>query len=445
MDAREVSERAACLPLERLEAEIQTQAAHLAAAECRWLLYVAEYDRREGWKSWECWSCVMWLGWKCGLTRRSAQEKVRVARALEELPIITEAFSKGELSYSQVRAITRVAEPATEETLVMWARHSTTAQLEQIVRGYGRCARSDEEIARTNDRHERRYLSWHWDDDGSLVGSFRLDPEEGAMVAKALEAVEKVRSGERTASAEPETREAHSPIGARRADALVAIADSALAHEPRVRAGDDRYQVVVHVDAETVANDANGRCELDGGPALAPETLRRLMCDTSVVGMLDDPDGNPLAVGTKTRTIPHALRRALKARDTQCRYPGCGRPVDHWHHIVFHSNHGPTNLENLVGLCRFHHRSVHEGGVTIDALDDGTLEFVLPDGRTAEDHKPATEVAGPGIEHANRDHGLLIDAATIDSRWDGTPLDTPAATEILMVQRRRARHRVGAT
>jgi hypothetical protein len=111
MDVREVQEQAACRPLERLEADIVSHAGRLAAAECRWLLMVAEYDRRQGWAQWGCWSCAMWPGWKCGIARRSAQEKVRVARALEGLPLITEAFSKGELSYSQVRALTRVAEP----------------------------------------------------------------------------------------------------------------------------------------------------------------------------------------------------------------------------------------------------------------------------------------------------------------------------------------------
>jgi hypothetical protein len=212
-----------------------------------------------------------------------------------------------------------------------------------------------------------------------------------------------------------------------------------------MRSGGDRYQVVIHVDAETIADGADGRCELDGGPALAPETVRRLLCDASVVGMLDDPTGNPFAVGRTTRTIPRALRRALEARDAQCRYPGCGRPVDHWHHIVFHSDHGPTNLENLVGLCRFHHRSVHEGGTSIETLDDGNLRFLRPDGNPAETPRPVIDLSGGGIERANREHRLDIDASTIDSRWDGAPLDTPAATEILMVQRNRARHPVGAS
>jgi len=164
MDVREVAERAACLPLERLEAEISTQAGHLAAAECRWLLFVAEYDRREGWAQWGCWSCAMWLGWKCGIARRSAQEKVRVARALAELPLITEEFSRGRLSYSQVRALTRVAEPATEAGLLEIARNGTVAQLERLVRGMRFCIRRDDETEEANVRHERRYLSYHYDD-----------------------------------------------------------------------------------------------------------------------------------------------------------------------------------------------------------------------------------------------------------------------------------------
>jgi hypothetical protein len=176
MDVREVAEQAASSPLERLEAEITTQAGHLAAAECRWLLAVAEYDRREGWGQWGCWSCAMWLGWKCGLSRRAAQEKVRVARALSDLPLVTEAFARGELSYSQVRALTRVAEPSTEAGLMEIARNGTVAQLERVVAGMRTCIRRAGETDATNVRHERRYISYRYDDDGSLVGSFRLTP-----------------------------------------------------------------------------------------------------------------------------------------------------------------------------------------------------------------------------------------------------------------------------
>jgi hypothetical protein len=156
MDVREDQHEFACLPLERLEAEITTLAGHLAAAECRWLLMVAEFDRRKGYEQWGCWCASQWLGWKCGLEARAAQEKVRVARALDDLPAITEAFGKGELSYSQVRALTRVAEPVTEADLLMIARHATAAQLERLVRSYRGILRREDETARANDRHDRR-------------------------------------------------------------------------------------------------------------------------------------------------------------------------------------------------------------------------------------------------------------------------------------------------
>jgi Domain of unknown function (DUF222) len=209
MDVREAQHQADCLPLERLEAEITTLAGHLAAAECRWLLMVAEFDRRKGYEQWGCWCASQWLGWKCGLAERAAKEKVRVARALDDLPAITEAFAKGELSYSQVRALTRVAEPATEADLLMIARHASAAQLERLVRSYRGVLRRVDETAAANRRHDRRYLSSYWDDDGSLVLQARLDPEEGAVVLASLDAAAEC-SAEHP-EADPVTRTADRP------------------------------------------------------------------------------------------------------------------------------------------------------------------------------------------------------------------------------------------
>src|SRR5947209_12068261 len=102
------------LPTERLEAEITELAGHLNAATARWLLLIAEYDRREAWSSWECHSCAHWLSWKCGLGLVAAREHVRVGRAVGELPHIRSAFLSGQLSYSKVRGLTRIATPATD-------------------------------------------------------------------------------------------------------------------------------------------------------------------------------------------------------------------------------------------------------------------------------------------------------------------------------------------
>ena len=125
-------------PIEQLESEICELAAHIDSATCRWLLLVAEFDERRGWAEWGVHSCAHWLSWRCSIAPRSARERIRVARRLRELPHVRAAFSVGELSYSKVRALTRVAEPDTEQDLVQIARHATGAQLDKLVRGYGK-------------------------------------------------------------------------------------------------------------------------------------------------------------------------------------------------------------------------------------------------------------------------------------------------------------------
>src|SRR5437764_7016114 len=175
------------LPVARLEAEIIGWNAQLSAATCRWLLLVGEFDRRRAWEAWECHNCAHYLDWICGVDRRTAREHVRVARSLPGLPVTRAAFAAGDISYAKVRAITRIATPENEATLVDWARHGTASQLERIVRSY-RSALRAQELQDVNDRHAGRYARWHWDDNGSLVVSARLDPEAGAQFVAAVEA-----------------------------------------------------------------------------------------------------------------------------------------------------------------------------------------------------------------------------------------------------------------
>ncbi len=148
-------------------------------------------------------------------------------------------------------------------------------------------------------------------------------------------------------------------------DALIAVADAALAHEGAGRLGAEQYQVVIHVEQEALPEGGDGSCLLADGPALAPETARRLACDASIVTLLERA-GEPLGVGRKTRKIPLPLRRALKARDGCCRFPGCTNRHVQAHHIKHWAVGGETELTNLVNLCRRHHRLVHEGGWTVD-------------------------------------------------------------------------------
>ena len=417
--------------LARLEAEICELAGHLAAGECRWLLLLSEFDRRDGWAGWGLHSCAHWLSYRCGIGLQAAREKLRVGRRLEELPLIRAAFGAGELSYSKVRALCRVARPETEPTLLDMARYATTTQLEEIVRTF-RAVTGREETRNADDRHDLRFARWHWDDDGSFVISARLSPEDGAVVLAALGAGQ-----EAVTLAEP----ANSPAGndsaesllaeARSADALVAMAHLALAAP--AGAGPAPAEIVVVDRAVLTGARDDGRCYLDGGVAITPETARRLACDASVVALLEAADGTPLDVGRKRRTPPAALRRALRRRDGSCRFPGCGRRrFLHAHHIVHWAHGGHTNFVNLILLCSRHHRLVHEGGYRIETPADHVFTFFDPHGRPIPEVPPATPATGPSLTRRNDAAGLTVTAESCRSLGGGEPYDLGMTIDVLV-------------
>jgi hypothetical protein len=378
------------LTLEELEDEIAELASHTYAGSCRWLELVGELDRRGGFAESGYGSCAEWLAWRCGLMPRAAREHVRVARRLAELPLIREAFICGELSYAKVRALTRVAAPATEQELLELARELTAAQLDRVVRAYRYVSAKE-----ANELQDLVYVGWSWDDDGLLRFSGCLAPEDGAMLLRALEAGRDAvwqrhfDAGRLEAMGDMGDGPAEPLVLPRRpstAEAFVAMAERSLAcSEDRPSA--ERYQVVLHVDAGALAGEGEGAggCHLDDGPALARDTARRLACDASVV-LVSEIDGEPLSVGRRTRTIPPALRRALRTRDRGCRFPGCDRRrfVDA-HHVRHWACGGETSVDNLVLLCRRHHRLVHEGGFSAECLADGAIRFRYPWGQPIPD------------------------------------------------------------
>jgi hypothetical protein len=468
---------AAALPLTALEAQITELVGHLNAAGHRFLMLIAEFDRREGWADGATRSCAHWLGWKCGIDLGAAREKVRVARALEALPAIGAAMARGALSYSKVRALTRVATPATEESLLMIALHGTAQHVERVVRGYRR-ARQSAELSREAQQSAGRGVRWHHDDDGSLVVQARLPAADGALLLRALQqaldedrgrGVARDHGGEGDAvsgrsveqhvsagtsglsdssnsrnssdSSDSSDSSASSDLpdtpSQRRADALVRFAESWLAHGDHPLAGGERQQLVVHVDARTLTADATGRCELDGGPALAAETVRRLGCDASLVAIVEDGAGRILDVGRSTRSIPPAIGRALRARDRGCRHPGCTqtRFVDA-HHVEHWAHGGATRLSNLVLLCRRHHRQVHEGGTRVRVLDDGALVFTDALGRRI-DAAPPTSGSAEAIVATHRIQGLRIEPHTAIGLWRGESLDLGLAVSGLMREQAR--------
>ncbi|NND36986.1 MAG: DUF222 domain-containing protein, partial [Gammaproteobacteria bacterium] len=161
------------------------------------------------------------------------------------------------------------------------------------------------------------------------------------------------------------------------ADAMLQIASDFLAgnSSSATNSTSDNYQVTVHVD-QSALEEGQGRA------GLPVESVRRIACDSSVIRIVEDKDGEPLSVGRKTRIVPSAIKRALQARDRGCAFPGCHhkRFVDA-HHVKHWSAGGETCLDNLLLLCSRHHRLVHEGGFTIEKDYRNRWFFRRPDGR----------------------------------------------------------------
>ena len=436
-----------------LEAQIMELWGHINAATAHFLELVAEFDRRQGWAQHGMASCAQWLSWQCGIGRVAASEKVRTARALESLPKISAAFGEGRLSYSKVRALTRVATVETEESLLHIALNGTAAHVERTVRGYRRVTRyleRDEAEA----MHERRHLLCWQEADGSVTLQARLTPEVGELLFKALDAAQaqlEERSEESVKSEPPipvggsVSAETPSPsVGQRRVDALEHIVQQFLAGGGS-GSGAGAHEVVVHIAHDALCDmpESSG-AEFDNGQPVAVETARRLGCDGALVGVVEGAKGEPLAIGRRTRAVPSAIRRALRIRDGGCRFPGCDRSrYVHAHHIKHWADGGETALDNLVTLCSFHHRQVHEGGFGVH-VDEGEIEFTRPDGQVIP---PAGTVHGkcfrgntcakPGAERLaarNAARGLAIDAGTARCRWRGERMDYHIAIDGLCRQ-----------
>jgi hypothetical protein len=382
--------------LPELAAAIAAGAVRLAAATATWLRLIAEFDRRDGWHAAGIMSCAHWLSWQCGLSPGAAREHVRVARSLESLPLIEAAFAEGRLSYSKVRALTRIAETDTEASLLDLALETTASQVERTVRQWRRADRLN---AGAQPDAPRPAFDYWWDDDGMLVAKVRLPAEEGAAFIAAIESLaertarreraqqkKSAAEGQRNVEADvhpmDEVRQAGERTAARRVHALTTLA-SAAADTDR-RAGDPpRREVVVHVDAAVVADDAAaGRAYLEGGPALSGADVRRMLCEATVVAMIEQ-GREPLAVGRQKRLATKAQRRALLRRDGGCARPGCTETrIErlHAHHLRHWLFGGPTDLPNLVLLCDRDHGLVHELDLVM-ARRDGALVVTTPDGR----------------------------------------------------------------
>ena len=465
-----------------LAAAVSTLAAHIHAATYRLLVLIAELDRREVWAAQGALSCAHWLSWACGIDTHTAREKVRVARALGELPLLSEALAKGELGYSKVRALTRIATPENEADLLNIGLHGTAQHVEKFVRLYRRAKRA-EETERADAQHENRGLTFWHEDDGTVVLHGRFPPEMGARILAALDAAMMAHAEEQPAAgwddegAAPEdvprgtsrpdsstvedmagagarepaagsrgsdTRESPTDVPrgtfmrgpsriVRRADALTWMAERVFEPGNAPALAPDRHEIVVHVEAEVLANGGAGRCEIEHGTAIAAETARRLCCDAGIVPVVDGPNGEPLSVGRRTRSIPPAVRRALSNRDRGCRFPGCPATQRlHGHHVRHWADGGETSLDNLVLLCPTHHRLVHEGGFDVQRLDDGAFRFTNPYGVTIRPPQRRETSSSDTIVVRNESIGLAIDCETATAHWHGERIDYDHALMVAM-------------
>ena len=393
---------------ERLEAEATTLAAHIAAATARFLEVVAELERREAWKSWEARSMAHWMSWQCGLGMRAAREHVRVAVALRELPEARAAFARGELSFSKVRALTRFATPEQERSDVELARHTTAAQLERIAGAYAAACRS------ADPDPQRRalggsFVSHAGNADGVTTTITLSLPND--VAARTLAAVE--------AELDRIPADDAVPGRHRRVLAFAAVIEAYCGPD----ADRPASETVVHADVETLADDAPGRCELDG-VRIAPETARRLACDGGV-RLSVDRDGDVLDLGRRARYPNPGLRRAVMERDRGCcRFPGCTQRARlRVHHVRHWARGGTTDKRNLLSLCPAHHRAVHEGGWNVMADGHGGFTFLAPDGRVVPEVVIPTSTHHDAVPVANAARGIAITDTTIASLSGGERMD----------------------
>lgn len=369
--------------LDQLEQDIVSLSRHINASEYEFLVLLREFDLRQGWKAYHFNHCAEWLNMKCGMALNTAREKLRVANALFDLPGISRAFQKGDLSYSKARSLTRVATPLKEAQLLDFALKANAEQVDHHCTGLRNVQRGIS-TADANRAHAARHLTVVPNGDGSVRITIELPKEQADLVLKALErSVAQVKDADaeyfEDGVAEPVSEnDGDTPRGASelqqcQADALVEIARSYLAGGDGKTSGSaDHYQVTVHVDERALKLAPSGDCKSD----LPIETVRRLCCDGAIVPLVRGESGEPVGLGRKHRVVNPALKRALLARDKGCRFPGCTHTK--WldaHHVVHWADGGETRAGNLVMLCAAHHRLLHEGGFEIKPGANGEWCF----------------------------------------------------------------------
>ncbi len=411
--------------MDAVEKELAELSSHLDAATHRQLTLIRWIDESEHWARQGARSCAHWLNWRIGLNLGAAREKLRVAHALAELPAIDEALRKGEISYAKARAMTRVAKPKTETKLLEMAQSSTASQLERICRGV---RRAEEDEPGAVKEEAERFVRVRHRGEPTVRFEAELLPDEAERLMEAIRAMRQKMKDETVGE-----DGGPSPT---MADALVRIAEVTLANEKEAResmrtAGAERAQLLVHLTPDAL--NEGYRAELDDGTYVSAETLRRLACDCSMLSVLRNAEGGSiLDIGRKTRKVPTAIARAVRLRDRCCAFPGCtNEGFLELHHSEHWMHGGKTSMQNLVLLCTFHHRFVHEGGWRVEMKDGITPIFLQPDGTVFERAPKPPDAPDDPLRTFEEQHAdLAIHEETGLTRWDGTPPDYAACVMV---------------
>ena len=405
---------------------ILTWSGRIAAGEAELLTLIGEFDAREAWSGPGLLSCAHWLSWRTGLGPSAAREKVRVARALRELPLVQQALGAGRVSYSQVRAITRVAAPGDEQRWVDAARSATAGQLDRLIRGIRRVRKIEQDAADPDAAAWRLRATKSYDNDGNAVYRIVLPAEAAVIVDAGLEAMRTELDRRATdtsadtcavacagASAEatcPQqepldeggtladaSAEATCPQPATLAEALVEMARTVLQTASPAAARRNRSSLAVQIDP------LSGWGRLRDGELLPPTSLTAVTDPIIGLGLrlraLTAQDLRRHDVGRDQREPSRALRELLGTLDGErCRFPGCTRRRKlHAHHVRYWSHGGRTDLNNMILLCSRHHTLVHQLDFRLALHPDRTLTVTTADGVPVLHHpalpwRPATEL-----------------------------------------------------
>ncbi len=347
--------------LRRIESRVQSET----------LRRLRRFDSGEGYASSGARSAKAWLRWRCNLPDNAAKEQVAISRKMAALPSMELAFAKGDFSYRHVSLIVETAsqlgekfDAQAEDILVDVAREQDPWRLKIAIWHLRHCLDPDGVLGDANEAHDRRFLHLSQTFDGVFRLDGRLDPEGGAVLRTALDAV----MGPRQAGDDRMASE-------RCADAAVELARRQLDGGQLPEVGGQKPHLAVTVDMATLSKEPGSMAaELEWSQPIPAETARRLACDAAITPIIDGEADHT------SRVVPGPTRRALVARDKGCRFPGCDCPPA-WtdaHHVKHWADGGPTTLDNLVLLCRRHHRLVHEERWTLDLQQNRQLVAIPP-------------------------------------------------------------------